>query len=65
MGEVYRGDVSFYGKDHERKVEGVVSPVLGSVVYEDLFMGFDVACSAKVEAISFGMPFGIFPTFVK
>ena len=44
VGEVYRGDVSFYGKDHERKVEGVVSPVLGSVVYEELFVGLDATC---------------------
>ena len=46
MRQVYCVDVSFHCFNHEGKVEGVVSPILHSIVHEDLFMGLDVASSA-------------------
>ena len=64
MGKVYLVDVPFPCMYHEWEVEGVVSPILYSVVYEDLFMWFDVSGSTKVESVPFSVPFGIFPAFV-
>ena len=46
MRQVYCVDVSFDGFYHEGEAEGVVSPILHSIVHEDLFMGLDVASSA-------------------
>ena len=64
IGKVYLVDVPFNSKYHEWKVEGVVGPVLYSIVYENLFMWFDVSGGTKVESIPFGVPLGIFTAFV-
>ena len=64
VSKVYLDDVPFNCMYHEWEVEGVVGPVLYSVVYENLFMCFDVSGSMKVESVPFSVPLGIFPTFV-
>ena len=35
--------ISFSYLNHEWKIESVVSPVVDAVVYEDLFVSFDMA----------------------
>ena len=64
VSKVYLVAVPFNCMYHEREVERVVGPVLYSVVYENLFMWFDVSGSTKVESVPFSVSFGIFPTFV-
>ena len=45
--------------------EGVVCPVVDSVVDEDLFVGFDVAGGTEVQAVAVSVPPGIFSAFVE
>ena len=64
VGQIYLVGVPLNSEYHEREAEGVVGPVLYSIVYENLFVGFDVSGSTKAESIPFGVPFGIFPALV-
>ena len=43
MGKVYFMYVTFHCLDHEWEIEGVVSPVVHSIMNEDLFVTFDVS----------------------
>ena len=45
--------------------EGVVCPVVDSLVDEDLFVGFDVASGTEVQSVALGVPPGIFSAFVE
>ena len=65
VGQVNLVDVALPCLDHEREVEGVIGPVVDSIVNEDLFVGFDITGGTKVQAVAFGVPPGIFSTFIE
>ena len=65
VGQVNLVDVAFYCLDHEREVEGVIGPVVDSIVDEDLFVGFYVSGSTYAESISVSVPLGILSAFVE
>jgi len=63
--KIYFVDVSFDCLDHEGQGEGVICPVVDSIVDEYLFVGFDITGGTEVQAVAFGVPPGIFSAFVE